>query len=155
MDQREKRKYLLDILLLSIVYALIFTTLIFFIYPIDLRQFSNFSELITAALGAALFFGAISGIITGFIASTWINRLEFHSQIAIGMISGMVVAIIGSILFPPLAAFIRINYFGTNPTEFVLEISLLINYSMIGVVSGTFTAAISGIIGGMMAPSVY
>ena len=151
----QKWKFLLDIIVLSIGYALIFTGLVFFVFPLDLRHIRTLSELITAALGAALFFGAFSGFTIGFIASTWVNRLEFHSQITIGMFTGILVAIIGSIFFPPLAAFIRLYYFRLNPVDFIGDLSLLANYSMIGVISGTFSATLSGILGGLISPSIY
>jgi len=113
------------------------------------------SELITRALGSAFFFGVVSGFFSGFIGSSWINRLEFHSPISIGLVTGIITVINGSLFFPFIGAFIRILYFGVNPADYTLEFSLLINYSMLGVGPGIFVASITGILGGMVAPDIH
>ena len=112
------------------------------------------SELITRALGSAFFFGAVSGLFMGFIGSFWVNRLDFHSSISIGIFTGLITVIIGSLLFPPLGVLIRIYYFGINPADFPAELSLLFNYSLLGLFPGILTSVIAGILGGMATGSI-
>lgn len=145
----------MDFISLGIIYAVIFSCLIFFVYPIELARFNSLAELITRALGSAFFFGVVSGFFSGFIGSSWVNRLEFHSPISIGLVTGIISVITGSLFFPLIGAIIRILYFGVNPAEYIVEISLLVNYSMLGVGPGIFVASITGILGGMAAPDIH
>jgi hypothetical protein len=150
MYNSEIKKYSLDIFLLGLLYMLIFTSLMYFVFPIEIREFASLSALISGAMGSALFYGVYSGLFTGIVGGFWVNRLNLESPINIGLFTGLFSAIIGSCFFPIFGALVRIYYFGINPAEFGLEISFLINYSLIGIIPGIFVGIISGILGGML-----
>ncbi len=145
------KRYILDIILFGIFYALIFAGLMYFVYPIESRNFTTFSELIATTLGSAFFYGAFSGLFTGTAASFWVNRRDYSSSITIGLYTGIFSAIIGSIFFPLFGALIRVIYFGINPVDWVLEIAFLVNLSIIGAFPGIFVSMIAGIVGGIIA----
>ncbi|MHA1214514.1 MAG: hypothetical protein ACTSR2_07860 [Candidatus Hodarchaeales archaeon] len=151
MVTTETKKVSIDILCLGFFYALVYAALVFFVYPIELSTSGN---IITRALGSAFFFGALSGFFAGIIGGIWVNRLNFKSPITAGLVTGLLAAILGSIIFPFVGAFIRISFFGENPSEFILEIFFLINYSLIGVAPGLFVGQIGGVIGGILTGNV-
>lgn len=151
MIRTETKRYLLDIILFGICYALIFAGLMYFVYPIESRNVASFSELIATTLGSAFFYGAFSGLFTGTAASFWVNRRDYQSSITIGLYTGIFSAFLGALFFPLFGALIRVMYFGINPGDSSLEIAFLVNLSIIGAFSGTFTCMIGGIIGGIIA----
>ncbi|MHA1972676.1 MAG: hypothetical protein ACTSW1_06780 [Candidatus Hodarchaeales archaeon] len=151
MVTTEMKKVSIDILCLGFFYALIYTALVFFVYPIELTTSGN---IIARALGSAFFFGAFSGFFAGIVGGIWVNRLNFKSPITAGLITGLLIAILGSIFFPFIGAFVRISYFGENPSEFLIEVFFLINYSLIGIAPGVFVGQITGIIGGILTGNV-
>ncbi len=142
----QNRKILLDIILLGLLYAIIYTCLVYFVYPIEIGSGEN---VIARALGSAFYFGAFSGFFTGLIGGIWVNRLEFKSSITIGILIGLTSAILGSIIFPFIGSWLRIFYFGENPSDFIVEVYFLINYSIVGVAPGLFVGLIAGVIGGI------
>jgi hypothetical protein len=151
MLRTEIKRYLLDIILFGICYALIFAGLMYFVYPIESRNVASFSELIATTLGSAFFYGAFSGLFTGTAASFWVNRRDYRSSITIGLYTGIFSAILGSIFFPIFGAVIRVLYFGINPVDYGLEIAFLVNLSIIGIFPGIFVCMIAGIVAGIIA----
>ena len=143
-----------DFMLLGLCFALIYASLVYFIYPIELIREGTATEIFTRALGSAFFFGAFSGFISGMIAGMWVNREDHKSPIAVGIISGILTAIIGSAFFPIIGAMIRILYFGENPAVFFLEVSFLINYAVIGLTPGIALGIASGAAGGVLSGDI-
>ncbi|NHJ01981.1 MAG: hypothetical protein EAX86_07530 [Candidatus Heimdallarchaeota archaeon] len=150
----QKFIFLTDFTLLGLLFALIFASLVYFIYPIELIREATIDEIFTRALGSAFFFGAFSGFISGLVAGIWINRSDYKSPIAVGILSGILAAIIGSAFFPIIGALIRILYFGENPEVFFLEISFLINYAVIGLIPGIAMGIASGAAGGILSGDI-
>ena len=148
---QETKSIMFNVLLSGILYVLIYTSLFYFVYPIDLTESSNYLARI---LGSAFFFGAFSGFFTGLFAGIRVNYLNLKSPLSSGLKAGLISVIVGSILFPPFGAFVQVNIFGDKPSAFLLNLSYLTNLSLVGVWPGAFVGVITGALGGVLSSDI-
>lgn len=151
MVSQETKSMMFPIFLSGIIYVLIYTSLLYFVYPVNLTESSNY---LASILGSAFFFGAFSGFFTGLFAGIRVNFLNTKSPLSSGLEAGLLSVIIGSILFPPFGAFVIVNIFGERPSEFLFNLSYLANFSLVGVWPGAFVAVITGGLGGALSSDI-
>jgi len=151
MIVRETRDFIGHIFLAGIVYVVIYTLLVYFVYPVDLIEGNN---ILSRVLGSAFFFGAFSGLFTGLFVGLRVNRLNLKSPLSSGMIAGLIAVIIGSLLFPIVGALTWIEIFGEDPSEFWINFSFLINFSLVGIWPGLFTGLATGALGGVLSSDI-
>ena len=151
MVDHETRDKSIYILLSGIFYVIIYTLLVNFIYPVDNLEGSN---ILSRVLGSAFFFGIFSGFFTGIMAGLLVNRLNLKSPLSSGLKAGMLAAVVGSLLFPPVGAIVRIVIFGENPADLLLNISFLMNFSLIGIWPGIFVSFLTGSLGGALSSDI-
>lgn len=136
-------KYL-DIILISLLYAVIFSSLLYFVNPLEE------TTSIEAMLGDAFIYGAIAGFFTGFIGGLWVNRIDNPSPLPKGIITGMTSSFIGSFLFPFIGGLISVFYLGEPHYNYFLEVSFLLNFSVVSFAPAIFLAIVTGGIGGLL-----
>ena len=151
MSVRETRDYIAHILFAGFFYVIIYTLLVYFVYPVNLVEGNN---ILSRVLGAAFFFGAFGGFFTGIFAGLRVNRLNLKSPLSSGMKAGLLAVIIGSLTFPIIGAFTSVNIFGESPDQLWLNISFLINFSLVGIWPALFTGLVSGALGGVLSSDI-
>ena len=136
-------KYL-DIIFISMLYAVIFTSLLYFVNP--LGEITSIENMLVNAF----IYGAIAGFFSGFIGGLWVNRIDTPNPLPKGIVTGMTCSLIGSFLFPFLGGFISIFYLGEPSYNYLLEVYFLLNFSMISFAPAVFMGIITGGIGGLL-----